>query len=51
MKGLDFPIDIGEGVLKESCDVLEGSPFLGHVSRLPCRKKELIEVSISLLSQ
>lgn len=31
-----FPVDVAEGVLKESSDVLEGSPLLGHVSWLSC---------------
>ncbi len=35
MKGLDFPVDVGEGILEESSNVLECSPLLGHISGLP----------------
>ena len=31
-----FPIDVAEGILKESSNVLECSPLLGHVSWLSC---------------
>jgi hypothetical protein len=50
-QGLHLPVSIGEGVLEESCDVLEGSPLLSHISGLSCRSHELGEVTIGLLSK
>ena len=36
VKGLDLPISVGKWILEESCDVLEGSPFLSVISGLSC---------------
>ena len=51
VEGVDLPVDIGEGVLKESSNVLERSPLLSHVTGLSCRNNELVEVTIGLLSE
>ena len=48
---LHLPIEVAEGVLKESCDVLEGSPLLCHITRLSCGNNKLSEITISLLSE
>ena len=48
---LQFPVDIPDRVLKESGDVLEGSPLLSHVSGLPGGEHELGKVAIGLLGQ
>ena len=50
-QGGHFPESISERVFKESRNVLEGSPFLGHVSWLSGFVDELGEVTISLLGQ
>jgi hypothetical protein len=51
VKRVHFPIDVGEWVLEESGDVLEGSPLLGHVSGLSSGSHELSEVTIGLFGQ
>ncbi len=51
VEGVDLPVDIGEGVLKESSNVLEGSPLLCHVTGLSCGNNELVEVTVGLLSE
>ena len=51
VEGVDLPVDIGEGVLKESSNVLEGSPLLCHVTGLSCGDNKLSEITISLLSE
>lgn len=51
VKRLHFPVDVAEWVLKESGDVLEGSPFLGHISWLSSGGNKLGKISISLLCQ
>ena len=48
---LDFPIDVTVWVLEETSDVLECSPFLGHVARLSCGSNELSKVTVCLLSK
>lgn len=50
-KGLNFPVGISEGILEESSDVLECSPFLGHISGFSSGSDELGEVTIGLLSK
>lgn len=50
-KGLNLPVNIGEGILEESSDVLESSPLLGHISWLSSGSDELGEVTIGLLSK
>ena len=51
VQGVHLPVNVGEGVLEESSDVLEGSPLLGHVTGLSCGHNELVEVTIGLLSE
>jgi hypothetical protein len=51
MKRVYFPIDIGEWILEESSYVFEGTPFLGHVSRLSSGHHELCEVTFGLFGQ
>lgn len=51
MEGLHLPESVAKGILEESGDVLESSPFLGHISGLSCGCHKLSEVSISLLGQ
>lgn len=51
VEGVHLPVDVGEGVLEESSDVLEGSPLLGHITGLSCGHNELVEVTIGLLSE
>lgn len=46
MEGVNFPEDIAEGILEESGNVLEGSPFLGHISGLSCCVHKLAEIAI-----
>ena len=48
-QGLHFPVEITEGVLEETSDVLECSPLLCHIARLSCGSNELSKVTISLL--
>ena len=50
-KSGDFPEGIPEWVFKESTNVLEGSPFLGHISWLLCFGNEFGEITVSLLSK
>jgi len=45
---LDLPVDVGDGVLLESGDVLEDSPFLGLVEWLLCVFHELCEVAVGI---
>lgn len=49
MKWVEFPENITEWILEESGNVLETSPFLGHVSWLSCSSDEFSEITISLL--
>ena len=51
MKGLHFPVSIGEGVFEESCNVLESSPFLSHVSRFSSSLNEFSKISICFLGK
>lgn len=51
MERLELPVYVGIWVLVEASNVLECSPFLGHVSRLPGRLHELGKVSIGFLSE
>ena len=48
-QGLNFPVKITEWVLEETRNVLECSPFLGHIARLPGGSNEFSEITISLL--
>ena len=49
MKRLNFPVEVAKGILEESSEVLEGSPFLSHIARLSCRKNKLLEITVSFL--
>ena len=48
---LYFPITVPEGILVESCDVLESSPSLGIISGFPSSVDELGKVSVGLLGK
>jgi hypothetical protein len=48
---LHFPVNITEGVLEQSCNILECSPLLSHISGLSSCENELREITISLLSK
>ena len=50
-EGSDLPECVAEWVLKESSNVLEGSPFLCHISWLSSFSDELSVITISLLSK
>jgi hypothetical protein len=50
-KGGNFPEGVTEWVLEESSEVLESSPFLGHVSWLLGLGDELSVITIGLLGQ
>ena len=50
-QGGNLPESVAEWVLEESRDVLEGSPFLGHVSWLLGSGNELGEIAVSLLGE
>jgi hypothetical protein len=50
-QGLNFPVDITEWVLEEPSDILECSPLLSHITRLPCGLNKLSEIAISLLCE
>lgn len=47
----DFPEGISKWIFEESCDILEGSPFLGHVSWLSSFGDELCEITIGLFDK
>jgi len=49
VEGVHLPVSVAEGVLEETGDVLERSPFLGFVGRLFGVRDELHEVTIGLL--
>ena len=51
VEGVHLPVDIAEGVLEEPSDVLECSPFLGHITGLPCGADKLVEITIGLLRE
>ena len=51
VEGLYFPVEVAEGVLEESSNILEGSPLLCHITRLSSGGDEFSEVTISLLSK
>ena len=51
MEGMNLPVNIGEGILEESSDVLECSPLLSHITGLSSRNNKLVEITISLLSE
>ena len=51
VKRLNFPVEISEGILEESSDILERSPFLGHITGLSSCDNKLIEIAVSLLSK
>lgn len=50
-KGSNFPEGVTEWILEEPSEVLEGSPFLGHVSWLLGLGNELSVITIGLLGQ
>jgi len=49
MKRVHFPEYVSEWVFKESGDILEGSPFLCHVSWLSCRGHEFSKITLCFL--
>lgn len=51
VEGVHLPVNIAEGVLEESSDVLERSPLLGHITRLSCGDHKLVEITIGLLCE
>ena len=51
VKGVSLPVDVSSGVLKETSDVFERSPFLGFVSWLFEIGNELVEVTVSVLRE
>ena len=51
VKRLYFPVEVTEGILEESSEVLESSPLLCHIARLSCSENELLEVTVSFLSK
>jgi hypothetical protein len=51
VKWVDFPEEVTEGILVESGNILESSPFLGHISWLSCGSDKLSKITISLLSE
>jgi hypothetical protein len=51
MEWLDFPMQVTQRILEESCEVLESSPFLSHISGLSCGKHELGKIAISFLGK
>lgn len=51
MKRLNFPVEISKRIFEESSDVLECSPFLGHITGLSSCDNKLIEITVSLLSK
>ena len=51
MEGLRLPVKVAYGVFEEAGNVLERSPPLGVVTRLPGLVHELAEVTIGVLSQ
>jgi len=50
-KRLQLPVDITEWVFVKSSNILEGSPFLGHISWFSCGHNELCEITISFFSK
>lgn len=44
-----FPVNVAKGVFEETSDVLESSPFLGHITRLSSVLNELTEITFSCL--
>ena len=50
VQGLNLPVEVTEGVLEESSNVLERSPLLSHIARLAGSANKLSKVAISLLS-
>jgi hypothetical protein len=51
MEGLELPENVCEGILEESGNIFECSPFLSHVSRLSCGLNEFTKVTIGFLSK
>ncbi len=51
LERLNFPIEIAEGVLEESCNILEGSPLLCHITRLSGCSNKLSEVTVGFLGK
>jgi hypothetical protein len=49
VEGVHLPVGVAEGVLEETGDVLERSPFLRFVARLLRVRDELHEVTVGLL--
>lgn len=50
-EGLDFPVNITEGILEESSNVLECTPFLCHITGLSSCINKLVEVTVSFFSK
>ena len=50
-EGLHLPVEVAEGVLEETSNVLECSPLLSHIAGLSSGSHELAEVTVSLLSK
>lgn len=51
VEGVHLPVNIAEGVLEESSDVLECSPLLCHITGLSSGDDKLVEITISLLCE
>lgn len=48
---IQLPINVSKWILEETSYVLEGTPFLSHVSGLSCRSDKLSEVTICFFGQ
>ena len=46
-----LPESVSEWILKESCDILECSPFLCHISWLGSFSDKLSEIAVSLFGK
>lgn len=46
-----FPVNVAKGVFEETSDVLESSPFLGHITRFSSVLNELAEITFSCLGK
>lgn len=51
VEGINLPEDVAEWVLEEPSNVLESSPFLGHISGLSCCVHELAIIAIGFLGK
>ena len=50
-EGSNLPESISKWVLKESGDVFECSPFLGHISRFFSSHNEFSKITVGVLSE